>query len=576
MESKHTPTRTRRINIIGAGIAGLTVAHQLLKVQNCPFDIHIYEATKEIGGMARSRRDDQGCATEYSWRVYFWFYNNLLEMLKEIPYRYDESKSSRDKHMSPSHSPLYVSDWLSNKGNSIFMYQNKKSKPSISLKTAEAYIPFAWKLMKFMTTCDARDQDLDLIPWYNYIDQRQEDSKDMEEYPWETTPQVLGLDKFKASTYSVMKIGMQSLIFRPHDLPQAVMSKPTSEAWFIPWKQWLQSKGVHFHMGHRCIGLDGVKNNVYESGHTPNNSHNNPHNNVKSLWTCTNAYFEYRKRIIQVSGEDFVLNLPVQVLASLVNPGTLLYQEPQLRRMPDLAKKSYILQLCFQLHFPIPIYLADPASTVSGFILLDSPWSIIIQTRESLFNPVNTPICYNLPDMKGSWSILAGQDGVPGILYHKPFSQCTEKEIHMELWSQILQNQDVRRAAVQYTKNLSDLADVPFMKPSMRWSPMWSTFYYDSKGILRTQEPKFSNNAGTLHLRPTSKLKHISNVYIASAYTREALDIFSMEGATISGRVVASLLTGLDALGPIAPYTGPSLLKPLRQLDCWLHHKTNS
>ena len=70
------------IIIVGAGISGLTVAHYLIKKG---YNVHIYEKSNVVGGMARSVRDKSNVPTEHSWRGYGPFYYNLFNLLKEIP-----------------------------------------------------------------------------------------------------------------------------------------------------------------------------------------------------------------------------------------------------------------------------------------------------------------------------------------------------------------------------------------------------------------------------------------------------------------------------------------------------------
>ena len=74
----------KRVAIFGAGVDGLTVAHELAKFPNA-YEITVYEKHAVAGGLARSGRDAQGCATEYCWRVFFGFYKHLFEVLREIP-----------------------------------------------------------------------------------------------------------------------------------------------------------------------------------------------------------------------------------------------------------------------------------------------------------------------------------------------------------------------------------------------------------------------------------------------------------------------------------------------------------
>ena len=72
----------KKINIYGAGIAGLTVAHELIEKG---FDVTVYEKDNIAGGMARTYRDKNNIPTEHSWRGYGPFYYNTFELIKRIP-----------------------------------------------------------------------------------------------------------------------------------------------------------------------------------------------------------------------------------------------------------------------------------------------------------------------------------------------------------------------------------------------------------------------------------------------------------------------------------------------------------
>ena len=71
-----------KIIIIGAGISGLTIAHELVEKN---FDIEIYEKDNIIGGMAKSIRTKNYVPTEHSWRGYGPFYYNFFNIAKRIP-----------------------------------------------------------------------------------------------------------------------------------------------------------------------------------------------------------------------------------------------------------------------------------------------------------------------------------------------------------------------------------------------------------------------------------------------------------------------------------------------------------
>ena len=67
MSTKQKSLEKIRVNIVGAGFGGLSVAHILSK--NPHFDIHIYEKSDRIGGQASSKFV-QLCHVEVSWRCY--------------------------------------------------------------------------------------------------------------------------------------------------------------------------------------------------------------------------------------------------------------------------------------------------------------------------------------------------------------------------------------------------------------------------------------------------------------------------------------------------------------------------
>ena len=73
---------SKKIIIFGAGISGLTIAHELVEKG---FNVEIYEKDSINGGMARSFRDNNNIPTEHSWRGYGPFYKNLYDILNRIP-----------------------------------------------------------------------------------------------------------------------------------------------------------------------------------------------------------------------------------------------------------------------------------------------------------------------------------------------------------------------------------------------------------------------------------------------------------------------------------------------------------
>jgi len=64
--------------IFGGGIAGLTLAHELIKTNQT---ILIIEKDDNFGGMARSRIEQNSIPSEHSWRGYAPFYKNTFQIM---------------------------------------------------------------------------------------------------------------------------------------------------------------------------------------------------------------------------------------------------------------------------------------------------------------------------------------------------------------------------------------------------------------------------------------------------------------------------------------------------------------
>lgn len=90
-------TPAKHVAIFGAGIAGLSAAHELVRRGH---RVSVYEAEAEAGGFFRSarRRDKRNLPTEYSWHGMGPWYHNLFDLLRQIPF--DESGSIYDQALS--------------------------------------------------------------------------------------------------------------------------------------------------------------------------------------------------------------------------------------------------------------------------------------------------------------------------------------------------------------------------------------------------------------------------------------------------------------------------------------------
>src|SRR5689334_15501308 len=74
----------KTIAIFGAGIAGLSAAHELSRLG---YSVSVYESTGEPGGFFRSSRASKdNMPSEYSWHGMGPWYHNAFDIMRKIPF----------------------------------------------------------------------------------------------------------------------------------------------------------------------------------------------------------------------------------------------------------------------------------------------------------------------------------------------------------------------------------------------------------------------------------------------------------------------------------------------------------
>ena len=73
---------SKKIIVVGGGIAGLSVCYELSKIKN--YSIELYEMKEHLGGLSKSNRYKDGIYDEHSWRGFNSNYKNLLDIMKNI------------------------------------------------------------------------------------------------------------------------------------------------------------------------------------------------------------------------------------------------------------------------------------------------------------------------------------------------------------------------------------------------------------------------------------------------------------------------------------------------------------
>ena len=272
---------------------------------------------------------------------------------------------------------------------------------------------------------------------------------------------------------------------------------------------------------------------------------------------------------VRIESDYTVLALPIEVLSKIQ-----VFDSYQQEELQILAKTCLHMQTAIQVYFDCPISLGQvDGYPGNSFLLTDAPWDLIVLQYDQAYDLHTKPLsnscvklCNKIPNARGGWSIAICTAYRNGLLIKKPFFKCTYDEMKREIWAQLCNCKKLDPLVQKYNGNMS-LASLE--QRIVHWSPIWPDFEFsrasDGASVLKSHEPKFTNNAGSAELRPSFASPLPPNMFVATAYISETIDIFSMEAGCIAGKTVASAITGKQLLTPL---TGrPALFAPLRAVD---------
>ena len=322
-----------------------------------------------------------------------------------------------------------------------------------------------------MTCCDARLDALDSKSWSDALRNTSASHLFRQVGPW------LGMDREKASYTSVIRVAMElnqiRMIVNGED--NFVTNQPTSEAIFDPWVRFLQAQNVQFRFGHTLVGFQRQE--------------------PESQTLTTAVVGRAHTSDLRVSADIWVLSLPVEVLCRI--PVFRCHEQHNLR---TLAATCLHTQTAIQVYFDRPVHMgpaAEDGRDRNSFMLTDSPWDLIVLLYDRAYTK-ETKLCGELHNVLGGWSVAVCTAYRPGLVTKKPFTKCTFEEMKEEIWAQLAT--DKAFGVVFQEFNGIDLHQLK--SHIVHWAPIWPDFILSPNGLISTQ-PKFTNNAGSLALRPS-------------------------------------------------------------------------
>lgn len=533
-----------KVAVLGGGIAGLTVAHELGERSQF-FDVTLYEKSNSLGGKAKSRWTAEGFPAEHSVRTIHHVYYHLRDTLKRIPY---ENKAqtvfgnvrptlagsykffmlaNHDPYILPHYFPWTKKGWTE---YGLFAQVLKGMMPKAEIDE------FLKKIFKLMQACyERRCNEFDDISWENYLAAT---GKSKEYYNC-----LLRLPEFYVAARGTARASSMGLllarsIFFPLMHPFAsqksaadVFNGPSSDVFLDPWGEYIRSLKVKIKLNHTIEKIN-MDNHQRIQSISLKNDHNMSEN---------------------INADIYVLALPIEVTQALTKT---LSSVPTFKNMANLSvEPSSGIQ--FFISNEVDAYFLRGWTS-----FLDSPWAIIGLNQ----TPALWPNTHFKAPLKSILSLTWSNFDAPGVLYNKPAYACSDEEIKNEILAQV----SLHRGAKKYMDKLAIHS----------WE-LDDCISFDKKhgNRLSHTAPLFVPYPGTRRFQPEAKTE-LNNVFLAGDYTQTGFDITTMEAANESGRrAVNAILTANQIKSKPcyvleADQNGFALLKTLDRLIYKLQRKS--
>lgn len=536
--------KRQRVVVLGAGVAGLTVAHELVERG---FTVEVFEKRDVVGGKARSfgapgteQGGRSGLPAEHGFRFFPGFYRHLDDTLRRTPSGLRVGASVLD-HLVPTTRTVFLGvdersmpvatrppsgmlEWL----DAAKGFTRALLEPGHGAKTADV-LRHQRVVARLLTSCDERRLTLEDSAWWDYCEADALPADFANLWCDRVMRCLVAVRGREMSARAAGTVLLQLLLdmVRPDASSDRVLDGPTSDVWLTPWRRHLEALGVVFHHGEvtrLCVEGRRVANvEVLLAG-------------AASATTVT--------------ADEFVCALPLERLLPLVSEDVRRV-EPVLGRLSRL-RTSWMNGVMY--------YLDRPLSFEHGHLTcFRSPWALTVVSHGQ-FWPRFDWAASGGGVARDVLSIDVSDWDTPGLLHRRPARECTRDEILAEVWHQLrLHLSKEQGAQLDAAKVVGTCID-----PSI-------TFGVDGR-VVGNDEPLLINSVGSWHYRPPARLR-FENLVVAGDYVRTTTNLACMEGANESARRAVNEV--LDATGSTAercalfPIPEPQSLEPLKAVDRW-------
>ncbi|KUI30524.1 twin-arginine translocation pathway signal protein [Mycobacterium sp. IS-1496] len=532
--------RGMSVAVFGAGIAGLTAAHELV---DRGYTVTVYER-KALGGKARSIPVPNSGTTplpaEHGFRFFPGFYRNVTDTMRRIPFPGNSHGTWQNLTRATSylHSGLNRADLTVPLPFPLPTLPNpvtpKAFIESVTTVFQTLYRLPLWeaayaaqKLAVYVTSCDERKLgQWENMTWEDYIGANKR-SHEYNRYLADGIIRNLAASKSKdASAHSIGLVGeasVWSILLLGNDYDNKgfdrVLNGPTSSQWLDPWVAHLRSKGVTFRVGEALARL------------TPDGAH------IASA-TVVGPGGATRP----VVADWYVSAIPCEKLAAVLTPDVIA-ADPKLADVA-LLRTEWMNGLMF--------YLRERVDVTKGHVnYVDSGWAITSISEAQFWK--RSLSSYGDGTVKDCLSAIISDWTTPGNVNRRSARDCTPEEIAREAWAQI-------KAHLNDTDTVltDDMLHSWFLDPAIIDS---------GTPQVRNDEPLFIQDPGSWARRPEA-VTGIDNLFLAGEWVKTDQNVTTMEGANEGGRYAANGV--LQASG----YRGPMVkIVELFQAPWWVPFK---
>ena len=520
-----------KVCVVGAGLSGLTVAHELIEKG---FEVVVYEKHHTAGGMARSEREKHNVPGEHSWRGYGPFYYNVFDIMKRIPiienfgnnitfYKGEKYDLTPYINKHPGGSIIknaigknveevwekYGVKWHLKNNHVMKHLKELKVKENFKTSVYNNLTDLKFLLLRNKINLEDKINKVNIfdLPYIAYLTIKNASAnKRKEQYHQELIIPRLkkymskngykyfvnflagagyGFD-LNSMSYSHFFSFFEKNMYEKFKLWK-VTTKPTNEAWINPWLKLLKQKGVSFHYNHELKQIVHLNNNI------KNLLVNNKKIIADEYCICINPY--NMMKVLELS------NLPK------------LYEQHQ-----NLSIINN--QISFRIGFSKKLNLLK-----KGYILVDTPYYISFYPQDEYFEDVDLGMDGKIK------TLISGtitQTYKPGSLYNQSATSLSRKKLMKEVVHQIFESNEFMLLIPETTKK-----DIIYAEVFNEWQY--------KNGRLESDNKKWVNTNYNEKYRPNQKT-NIKNMYIGGGHTKTTTNVWTMESSVESGKLVSNLV----------------------------------